>query len=349
MKGDQKLFLIFLFVMGLLLSGCRNGNSQKEGISTPVEPSQIAFTSPETAPVVTSSPTVLLSPTISVSSTGSNDCKKIAFTMINGTNFDIYTVCPDGSSLINLTHDPSNNSHPAWSPDGKKIAFASTRDGISQIYIMDENGSNPIKLTSDHQNDFPIWRPNGSQIAFRTFDGKGLWWWRIVEINSQKISQFSEPSFDFFFQTPAWSADGQTMAYMSLVEQKQRNDGSSQIHIKNLVDSSDTALTHDSWANINPVWSPDGTKLAFFSKRDGNHNMYALYIMNKDGTGNQQLTQPVYGEELYPSWSPDGQQIVIGSNAPHVAGIYIIDINTGNSRSLLFQSKEMTSEPSWQP
>jgi Tol biopolymer transport system component len=66
-------------------------------------------------------------------------------------------------------------------------------------------------------------------------------------------------------------------------------------------------------------------------------------------TGIQQLTQPVYAEELYPSWSPDGQQIVIACYAPHVVGMYIVDIKTGNSRELLPQWKGMTAAPSWQP
>jgi Tol biopolymer transport system component len=333
-NGYQKSFLVWIFVAGFLLSGCRQENSQKENLSAPPpEPSQ-----------TTSSPT----PTVQTASISSG-CKKIAFSMTKDTISDIYTICPDGSTLTNITNDESLDSHPAWSPDGTKIAFASSHDGSSQIYITDENGNNPTKLTFDNENDFPVWLPDGKHIAFRTTDGKGLWWWRIANIETDEISQFSEPSYDFFFQTPAWSSDGQYLAYMSLIEQQQRNDGSSQIHIKNADGSSDIALTNDVWANINPVWSPDNTRMAFLSERDGNYNMFALYVMNKDGTNIKKLTEPSYPENVTFSWSPDGQQIVISSDVS-LGNIYVIDIATRNSRELLHLANgESASAPSWQP
>lgn len=148
--------------------------------------------------------------------------------MSKGTSSDIYTVCPDGSQLRNLTNDPFSDSHPAWSPDGTRIAFGSARTGHGQVYVMDAGGGNLAQITRDYDNDFPIWLPGGKEIAVRSTDGDGLWWWRVVTLENQAVSLYSEPSYDFFFQTPAWSPDGRQVAYMSLVEQQQRNDGSSQ-------------------------------------------------------------------------------------------------------------------------
>lgn len=334
MNGYQKSFLVWIFVAGFLLSSCGQESPQGENLSTPPpEPSQITSSSTATAS------------TDSVSS----GCKKIAFSMTKDSISDIYTICPDGSALTNITNDAFLDFHPSWSPDGKNIAFASSRDGSSQIYITNENGNNPSKLTSDYENDFPIWLPDGKHIAFRTTDGNGLWWWRISNIENNESSQFSEPSYDFFFQTPAWSPDGKFIAYMSLVEQQQRNDGSSQIHIKSVDGLSDIALTNDVWANINPVWSPDGTRIAFLSERDGKYNMFALYVMNKDGTNIQKLTEPIYPENITFSWSPDGQQIVISSDVS-LGNVYIIDITTRDSRELLhLANAEWASAPSWQP
>jgi TolB protein len=214
---------------------------------------------------------------------------------------------------------------------------------------MDEDGNNPVQLTTDYENSSPIWLPDGKQIAFLTTDGEGLWWWRMINIDNHAVSQFSEPSYDFFFQTPAWSPDGQYIAYMSLVEQQHRNDGSSQIHVKTVDGSSDIALTNDTWANIHPVWSPNGERIAFLSERDGKYNMFALYVMSNNGTNLQKLTEPVYPENITFSWSPDGQQIAISSDAM-VGSLYLVDVKSGISKELLnLPDGEWASSPSWQP
>ncbi|MEI7849534.1 MAG: hypothetical protein WCK35_27295 [Chloroflexota bacterium] len=280
------------------------------------------------------------------------NCSKIAFTLADKSDSEIYTVCSDGSNLKNLTDNPASpDFQPAWSPNSTRIAFVSSRTGSSQIYVMVADGRNLLKITADAENDFPIWLPasRGKQIAFRSTDGKGLWWWRIVDIEKFGIVQLTEPSYDFFFQTPDWSPDGKYMAYMSLMEQKQRNDGSSQIHVKNADSSNDRALTADTLANKNPVWSPDGSKIAFLSERDGTYDMYALYVMAKDGLHLQKLTEPVYSENIRPTWSPDGKLIAIGNDTGR-GSITIIDVATGNLRDLLrLPDQTEVSEPAWQP
>jgi Tol biopolymer transport system component len=331
MKKYRKYSLALLFVAGIWLSSCTFAISTNINLPTP------------TAEMTQDISNQVVNPPVS------NGCKKIAFAMTQNSVSDIYAICPDGSDLTNLTNNPSSDSQPAWSPDGTKIAFVSSRDGNNQIYVMEKDGNNPFPLTADYENSSPVWLPDGKQIAFLTTDGEGLWWWRILNVENYALSQFSEPSYDFFFQTPAWSPDGQHIAHMSLVEQQPRNDGSSQIHVKTVDGSIDVALTNDTWANIHPVWSPDGERIAFLSERDGKYSMFALYIINNDGSKLQKLTEPIYPENITFSWSPDGQQIAISSDAV-VGNIHLVDVNTGNPKELLnLPAGEWASFPSWQP
>jgi hypothetical protein len=64
-------------------------------------------------------------------------------------------------------------------------------------------------------------------------------------------------------------------------------------------------LTNDPADDFDPTWSPDGTRIAFRSQRDGNDE---IYIMNSDGTCQTDLTNDPAGD-WSPSWSPDGKRI----------------------------------------
>lgn len=64
-------------------------------------------------------------------------------------------------------------------------------------------------------------------------------------------------------------------------------------------------VTSSSRDDVMPVWSPDGTRLAFVSNRDFD---LEVYLGNTDGTGQTRLTSQK-GIDTAPAWSPDGQTI----------------------------------------
>ena len=57
--------------------------------------------------------------------------------------------------------------------------------------------------------------------------------------------------------------------------------------------------------NISPVWSPDGSRIAFVGASEEG---FDLYVMNADGTDITRLTD-LPGDETQPAWSPDGDRI----------------------------------------
>jgi len=62
-----------------------------------------------------------------------------------------------------------------------------------------------------------------------------------------------------------------------------------------------------------PTWSPDGTRIAFSTARDGN---YEIYVMNVDSTKQTRLTDnPAY--DMSPAWSPDGTHIAFDTQRDH--------------------------------
>ncbi len=327
--------VLTIFFGFLILYGCSSRNSQ-------------SLNSSDITPV----PTAALLPQSNCIDCAVLACDKIVFVKANysqNINPDIYSACEDGSQITKLTENTAVDIMPVWSPDGEKIAFSSNRTGASQIFVMDKDGSSQRQLTFDNSNDWPVWLPGAKLIAFRTTDAVGLWWWRMLDLETNEIHNLTEPNYDFFYQKLAWSPDGKYIASMSMEEQKARNDGSSQIHIQSIENKTERVLTDNIWANTLPSWSPDSQRIAFLSEMQGEYNIYALYIINSDGTGLRQLTEALYTDTgAHYSWSKNGKNITIGDQ--NIGRITIIDLAGGRSAELpVTLNGETAFWPEWQP
>jgi len=93
-------------------------------------------------------------------------------------------------------------------------------------------------------------------------------------------------------------------------------------------DGSIVPLTSNSFANLYPVWSPDGQKIVFASDRDGPLN---IYVMNQDGSNTVRLTTTAAPNgDRFAAWSPDGARIVFESNRTGSTEIYSMNADGSN-------------------
>lgn len=102
-------------------------------------------------------------------------------------------------------------------------------------------------------------------------------------------------------------------------------------------------LTENETWDKEPVWSPDGQKIAFVSGRTGNSE---IFTMNPDGTGITQITDNPLSDGGV-SWSPDGSKIVYESIRHTYISIFILDLDDGSE--IRFRGEVGTLEPSWSP
>lgn len=142
---------------------------------------------------------------------------------------------------------------------------------------------------------------------------------------------------------PYWSPGGNHIVFQS-----NRFDGIEQIFIRNIDGTGEKQLTFTDEANHTPVFSPDGTKIAFQSERDGNRE---IYVMNADGTNQTRLTDEET-EDSHPKWSSDGRQIIFDSVRANpelgYENVYIMNAD-GSGVARVTERKEVDSYSSLSP
>jgi TolB protein len=121
-------------------------------------------------------------------------------------------------------------------------------------------------------------------------------------------------------------------------------DGDFDIYAMALDGSGKVRLTNHPATDGGPRYSPDGTRIAFYSNRDGD---YDLYLMNADGTDVTRLTDDTV-DEGRPSFSPDGTQLVFEAGSGADAELWTLNAD-GTGLVQLTDNDTEDLQPAWSP
>jgi TolB protein len=136
---------------------------------------------------------------------------------------------------------------------------------------------------------------------------------------------------------PSWSPDARALAYTTY---RPNPD----IFISFIYQGLLQNPTKGVGTNYLPVFSPDGTRIAFMSARDGNPE---IYVMNADGSNVRRLTNHPAGDGT-PTWSPNSAQIAFVSDRAGSPQIYLMSAD-GSNLSRLTTTESWADRPTWSP
>ena len=184
-----------------------------------------------------------------------------------------------------------------------------------EIVLSDTDGGNVRRLTTNlHHDNFPVWSPDGSRIAFITNrpDGDNL---AIHTVATDSLHDFAlNPSISFHNHSMSWSPDGEFIAFVG----KSIAPRISYRHTASVFVADVRSFWQREiwWAASGPAWSPDGQRIALVvPKPDG----VALYTFAVNGTDPILVTENLPEPWDFPidlwlgdlEWSPDGTEILL--------------------------------------
>jgi Tol biopolymer transport system component len=209
-----------------------------------------------------------------------------------------------------MTAKGQSSSQPRWSPDGRYLSFLSSRDkGNTQVWTLSRTGGEAMQLTETIQSvGSYVWSPDGKRMALVLQDPTP------DELGKKKQGD------DYKARPRPWVIDRQGFKtdYVGYLDRRRKH-----VYVLDVESGKHAQLTTGDYDDSQPVWSPDGQRIAFTSNRteepdlNFNTDIWTVSTVLPD-QGFNPLTRVTStpGEDSAPTWSPDGKFIA------HVAELH---------------------------
>ncbi|MGH8937953.1 MAG: DPP IV N-terminal domain-containing protein, partial [Actinomycetes bacterium] len=263
---------------------------------------------------------------------------------------DVWMTSWDGRRSLRLTTSNQREHAPRWSPDGRYLAFLSSRDNereLEQLWLLDRSGGEAQRVTAlpGGVSDY-AWSPDGKRLALIASDPDP----DLPEEGEDTTRKRPRPIVvnRYLFKEDEIGYIGEEREHLYLFDLATRKA---------------ELVTPGAYDEMTPAWSPDGSTIAFVSRRRPEYdrtNNWDLYVVEaRPGAAPRQVTtysgadmDPDWGSRG-PTWSPDGKLLAyVQGGKPELmyyAGqkVAVVPAAGGPARVLTAKLDRNVLSPTW--
>jgi len=253
-----------------------------------------------------------------------------------------------------LTYDRKTASSPRWSPSGTQLAFLAEvgppKEAKAQLFVLPMEGGEPRKITDAPSGvEQFAWRPDGTEIAYVTADEipnkkevekhmdafevgdngyletkapmpSHIW---LVSASGGTPRRLTSGSWSLPKTLPpsspaspiSWSPDGRLLTFTKQMDPHSGDSDRRTVEILNVETGEIRRLTtHEKFEGFG-LFSPDGSKLAYWYPRDGDRaSENEIFVAPVSGGDGVDTTRSLDRNILRAIWMPDGKSLLVGGH-----------------------------------
>ncbi len=200
----------------------------------------------------------------------SRDGAAIVFSSNRTGNYQLWEMPATGGAARRLRSNAAKEYQADLSPDGRRLAFLSDADGAESLWIMDRASGDARVLVRHGAHSIlgnPQWSPDGSKIVFSSnwHIGHQIYVVDVATGAQERISPLTSGGCE-----PRFRPDGRKIVYVS----RGHHRPTSRLTEHDLASGEEKVLIDWPALNYDPVYSPDGSELAFASNVSGAYQVY---------------------------------------------------------------------------
>jgi serine/threonine protein kinase/Tol biopolymer transport system component len=240
----------------------------------------------------------------------SPDGRWIAFQRGDSIRFDLFVVSSGGGEPRQLTRENNMMAGLAWLPDSTGVIYSSSR-GNTMPYLPNVGlwhvslGDGTVRQVTSGETSYvtPDVAKSGAIVAGRLRLQTDIWKFPVDGAPAENVSRAVRITQQTgHVLTPTAGPGDKEVAFLS------DSGGHANLWVVNTESGEWRQLTHERDPSVAvglPVWSPDGSAIAFVYTRGNPGLTFGVWLVNPDGSNLRQLANPALG----PAWSEDGRWV----------------------------------------